>query len=188
MNYENIGGIIKSPDKGEGIYGATIWLTDISGVRPTDTRFMAKSDPSGRYIMAYDPKYTHLSIAAEQEGYNRRLYDLPKQITESDPNNAKNAKFDVTLAWDKGVQQIQDVTVKANADEVSCIKMGGFYDDKTNTCYLPPKAQQPTPTIPKVETKPSWWKKNWWWVVGLGVVAVGTTVFVIYKRRNKKGK
>jgi hypothetical protein len=184
MSYKQIGGIIKDPASGEGIYGATVMLTDANGTR---SKAITKTDPEGKYILPYSDSFTHIAASADAQGLPRKLYPLPKEMKAYDPDKADIARYDITLDYAKGVQNVEEVTVQANKNAVECARLGGFYNAEKNTCTLPPKLNQPQKEVPmKALPKPSWWKKNWWWVVGLGVVAVGTTIFIVAKNKKKK--
>jgi hypothetical protein len=194
--YTKIGGKIIDPKDNQGIYGATVYITDSKGAVRRDKTDrpigIVKTDTDGTYILPFSipipnmatggtmpiPFGTHLSIDASNTGYPKRLYEIPKEMFN--PKETGNAKYDVTLDLGK-VQEVQEVVVTASKNAYECKKLGGIYDAKNNSCTLPNKAAI---VMPKVEEK-SWFKKNWWWVVGGGVLLV-TVVTIMIIKKNKK--
>ena len=52
----------------------------------------------------------------------------------------------------------------------------------------PKPKPEPQPTVASVLPSPSWFQKNWWWVVGSAVLTTGLIVFFITRDKDKKKK
>ena len=52
----------------------------------------------------------------------------------------------------------------------------------------PKPKPEPQPTVASVLPSPSWFEKNWWWVVGSAVLTTGLIVFFITRDKDKKKK
>lgn len=174
-------GIVLDPEQ-EGIFGARIYVSDESGVLKGA---QGRTNPNGSYTLEIgSTKPTHISVNAANQGYTLKTFEVPTDIA-TDENEV--AQFDVVVPYSKDVQQIAETTVTANPNEVECIRMGGFYNEETNTCTLPPKKAKEEPkkvVMPKVEK--SWLAKNWWWLTLIAIGAIGGTIY--YVKSKNKGK
>jgi hypothetical protein len=172
-------GIVYDPNQ-EGVFGARAYISDESGVLKSS---QARTNPNGSYALEISgEKPTHLSVDASSQGLPLKTFEIASDIVVDDNGVAE---LDLIIPYAKGVQEIAETVVTANPNEVECIKMGGFYNEDTNTCTLPPKKPKDKPkevVMPKVEK--SWFAKNWWWLAILTVGTIGGTIYYI-KNKNK---
>ena len=172
-------GIVYDPEQ-QGVFGARAYISDESGVLNGS---QSRTNPNGSYSLEISgEKPTHISVDASNQGYPLKTFEISSD-TVIDENGV--AELDVIIPYAKGVQEIAETVVTANPNEVECLKMGGFYNEETNTCTLPPKKPKEQPkkvVMPKVEK--SWFKKNWWWLAILTVATIGGTIYYI-KNKNK---
>lgn len=201
---------------GTPVYGATVYVStyDKKPIEDPDNKHKAKTDSEGKFTLLVKKDVDgnsvrageYISAKATGEGDARQKIDFSK---------AQQVKLYLGGKAKEGVLEQQEVQiVRTKKDE--CIKKndGSLWSDKEQRCFskeeiecrknggtwtqkvmkrMPDGSIDITPgfcTLPEkdveIEVEKTWFQKNWWWVVGAGVVLTTGVIFLIARKKKNK--